>query len=41
VACDGNSHQAFGGVTVGNVQEELTLVGDRLQVLNLHYGSLG
>ena len=41
VACDGESHQAFPARDVPDVQQNLTVVGDRLQVMNVHFGSLG
>jgi hypothetical protein len=40
VTCDGESYQAFPARDVGDVTETLTVEGDRLQVLNVHYGSL-
>ncbi|HUR51982.1 MAG TPA: hypothetical protein VMZ11_07655, partial [Mycobacteriales bacterium] len=40
VPCDGESHQAFAAVDVGDVQEHLEVRGDRLQVMNLAFGSL-
>lgn len=40
VPCDGESHQVFPARDIGDVQETLSLAGDRLQVFNVHFGSL-